>query len=83
MANVGVSSDTYVSGGGVATNTITFTDSSSSSLNKSALLEAMITASSIQGEGLVNITLNINGDVRDLGSVYIPAGTGGLRITGL
>ncbi len=81
VANVGVSSDTYVSGGGVATNTITFTDSSSSSLNKSALLEAMITASSIQGEGLVNITLNINGDVRDLGSVYIPAGTGGLRIT--
>ncbi len=81
VANVGVSSDTYVSGGGVANNTITFTDSSSSSLNKSALLEAMITASSIQGEGLVNITLNINGDVRDLGSVYIPAGTGGLRIT--
>ncbi|HHN5898424.1 TipJ family phage tail tip protein [Enterobacter hormaechei] len=81
VANVGVTADTYVSGGGVATNTITFTDSASSSLNKSALLEAMVSASSLQGEGSVNITLNINGDVRDLGSVYIPAGTGGLRIT--
>lgn len=81
VANVGVTADTYVSGGGVAINTITFTDSASSSLNKSALLEAMVSASSLQGEGSVNITLNINGDVRDLGSVYIPAGTGGLRIT--
>ncbi|MFP9432714.1 DUF1983 domain-containing protein, partial [Enterobacter sp. LM3] len=42
IANVGIGSDAVISGGGNASRTITFTDSSSSLLGKSALLEALI-----------------------------------------
>ena len=81
VANVGIAPDAYISGAGVASSSITFTDSSSSSLDKSALLEAMVYVTSISGTTSVNITLNINGNVRDMGSIGVPAGTGGLWIT--
>jgi len=81
VANVGIAPDAYISGAGVASSSITFTDSSSSSLDKSALLEAMVYVTSISGTTSVNITLNINGNVRDMGSISVPAGTGGLWIT--
>jgi hypothetical protein len=47
IANVGIGSDVSISGGGVATRTITFTDSSSSALSKSVLLEALIYLASV------------------------------------
>nr|WP_282958518.1 DUF1983 domain-containing protein [Enterobacter ludwigii] len=81
IANVGIGSDAKISGGGVATRTITFTDSSSSALSKSALLESLIFASSLSGTTTVSITLSINGNTRDLGTINVPAGTGGLWMT--
>jgi len=81
IANVGIGSDAVISGGGNASRTITFTDSSSSLLGKSALLEALIFVSSLSGTTTVNITLNINGSIRDFGTINVPAGTGGLWIT--
>ncbi|WP_049005137.1 host specificity protein J [Enterobacter cloacae] len=81
IANVGIGSDVVVSGGGNASRTITFTDSSSSVLGKSALLEALIFVSSLSGTTTANITLNINGSSRDFGTINVPAGTGGLWIT--
>ncbi len=81
VANVGIAPDAVVSGAGTASSSITFTDSSSSSLDKSALLEAMVYVSSTSGSTVVSITLNINGNVRDMGSISVPAGTGGLWIT--
>lgn len=81
VANVGIAPDAVVSGAGTASSSITFTDSSSSSLDKSALLEAMVYVTSISGTTSVNITLNINGNARDMGSISVPAGTGGLWIT--
>ena len=81
VANVGIASDAVVSGAGTASSSITFTDSSSSSLDKSALLEAMVYVSSTSGSTTVSITLNINGNVRDMGSISVPAGTGGLWVT--
>ncbi|UYM55453.1 DUF1983 domain-containing protein [Leclercia adecarboxylata] len=81
VANVGIAPDAVVSGAGTASSSITFTDSSSSSLDKSALLEAMVYVSSTSGSTVVSITLNINGNVRDMGSISVPSGTGGLWIT--
>ncbi|WP_259349638.1 phage tail protein [Enterobacter sp. RHBSTW-00175] len=81
IANVGIGSDANISGGGVATRTITFTDSSSSALSKSALLESLIFVSSLSGTTTVSITLSINGNTRDLGTINVPAGTGGLWMT--
>ncbi|HDC4553715.1 TPA: phage tail protein [Enterobacter kobei] len=81
IANVGIGSDAKISGGGVATRTITFTDSSSSALSKSALLESLIFVSSLSGTTTVSITLSINGNTRDLGTINVPAGTGGLWMT--
>ncbi|MCG1031992.1 DUF1983 domain-containing protein [Bacillus amyloliquefaciens] len=81
VANVGIAPDAVVSGAGTASSSITFTDSSSSSLDKSALLEAMVYVSSTSGSTTVSITLNINGNIRDMGSISVPAGTGGLWIT--
>lgn len=81
IANMGIGADVNISGGGVATQTITFTDSGSSSLSKSALLEALIFVSSLSGTTTVSITLNINGSSRNLGTINVPAGTGGLWMT--
>ncbi|MDL0064800.1 host specificity protein J [Enterobacter chengduensis] len=81
IANMGIGADVNISGGGVATQTITFTDSGSSSLSKSALLEALIFVSSLSGTTTVSITLNINGSTRNLGTINVPAGTGGLWMT--
>ncbi len=81
VANVGIASDATVSDAGTASSSITFTDSSSSSLDKSALLEAMVYLSSTSGSTTVSITLNINGNVRDMGTITVPAGTGGLWVT--
>ncbi|WP_426739397.1 phage tail protein [Enterobacter cloacae complex sp. 400B2] len=81
IANVGIGSDVNISGGGVATKTITFTDSSSAALSKSALLEALIYVSSVTGTTTVSITLSINGNTRDLGTINVPAGTSGLWMT--
>ncbi|MCR1305296.1 phage tail protein, partial [Enterobacter sp. FL1277] len=81
IANVGIGSDVNISGGGVGSQTITFTDSSTSALGKSALLEALIFVSSLSGTTTVSITLNINGNTRDLGKINVPAGTGGLWMT--
>ncbi|MCR1332324.1 host specificity protein J [Enterobacter sp. BT4] len=81
IANVGIGSDVNISGGGVGSQTITFTDSSTSALGKSALLEALIFVSSLSGTTTVSITLNINGNTRDLGTINVPAGTGGLWMT--
>jgi len=80
VANVGIAPDAAVSGAGAASSSITFTDSSSSPLDKSALLEAMVFVSSTSGTTTVAITLNINGNVRDMGSISVPSGTGGLWI---
>ncbi|WP_407220864.1 host specificity protein J [Enterobacter sp. CPE_E1214] len=81
IANVGIGSDVNISGGGVGSQTITFTDSSTSALGKSALLEALIFVSSLSGTTTVSITLNINGNTRYLGTINVPAGTGGLWMT--
>ncbi|AUU92354.1 hypothetical protein C2U55_26460 [Enterobacteriaceae bacterium ENNIH3] len=81
IANVGIGSDVSVSGGGDATQTITFTDSSSSALNKSVLLEALIYIASVTGTTTASITLNINGNKRDLGTINVPAGNNGLWMT--
>ena len=81
IANVGIGSDVSVSGGGVATRTITFTDSSSSALSKSVLLEALIYIASVSGTTTASITLNINGNTRDLGTINVPAGNNGLWMT--
>ncbi|MGP8936874.1 DUF1983 domain-containing protein [Enterobacter soli] len=81
IANVGIGSDVSVSGGGVATRTITFTDSSSSALSKSVLLEALIYLASVSGTTTASITLNINGNTRDLGTINVPAGNNGLWMT--
>lgn len=81
IANVGIGSDVNISGGGVGSQTITFTDSSTSALGKSALLEALIFVSSLSGTTTVSITLSINGNTRDLGTINVPAGTGGLWMT--
>ncbi|MEP8690321.1 phage tail protein [Enterobacter hormaechei] len=81
IANVGIGSDVNISGGGVATKTITFTDSSSAALSKSALLEALIYVSSVTGTTKVSITLSINGNTRDLGTINVPAGNSGLWMT--
>lgn len=81
IANVGIGSDVNISGGGVGSQKITFTDSSTSALGKSALLEALIFVSSLSGTTTVSITLNINGNTRDLGTINVPAGTGGLWMT--
>lgn len=81
IANVGIGSDVNISGGGVATKTITFTDSSSAALSKSALLEALIYVSSVTGTTTVSITLSINGNKRDLGTINVPAGNSGLWMT--
>lgn len=81
IANMGIGADVNISGGGVATQTITFNDSGSSALSKSALLEALIFVSSLSGTTTVSITLNINGSSRNLGTINVPAGTGGLWMT--
>ncbi|WP_420026026.1 phage tail protein [Enterobacter kobei] len=81
IANAGIGSDVNISGGGVATKTITFTDSSSAALSKSALLEALIYVSSVTGTTTVSITLSINGNTRDLGTINVPAGNSGLWMT--
>ena len=81
IANVGIGSDVNISGGGVGSQTITFTDSSTSALGKSALLEALIFVSSLSGTTTVSITLSINGNTRNLGKINVPAGTGGLWMT--
>ncbi|EMV7411774.1 DUF1983 domain-containing protein, partial [Enterobacter soli] len=81
IANVGIGSDVSVSGGGVAKRTITFTDSSSSALSKSVLLEALIYIASVTGTTTASITLNINGNTRDLGTINVPAGNNGLWMT--
>jgi hypothetical protein len=81
IANVGIGSDVSISGGGVATRTITFTDSSSSALSKSVLLEALIYLASVSGTTTASITLNINGNTRDLGTINVPAGNNGLWMT--
>ncbi|WP_391488005.1 DUF1983 domain-containing protein [Leclercia tamurae] len=75
VANLGVAADVTASGAANAYSAIAFTDSSSSALTKSALLEALIYISS---STTVNIALNINNNVRDFGSVSVPSGTGGL-----
>lgn len=81
IANVGIGSDVNISGGGVGSQTITFTDSSTSALGKSALLEALIFVSSLSGTTTVSITLSINENKRYLGTINVPAGTGGLWMT--
>ncbi|EOY4468815.1 phage tail protein [Enterobacter hormaechei] len=81
IANVGIGSDVNISGGGVATKKITFTDSSSAALSKSALLEALIYVSSVTGTTTVSITLSINGNTRNLGTINVPAGNSGLWMT--
>ncbi|HDS5485837.1 TPA: DUF1983 domain-containing protein [Enterobacter chengduensis] len=81
IANMGIGADVNISGGGVATQTITFNDSGSSALSKSALLEALIFVSSLSGTTTVSITLNINGSTRNLGTINVPSGTGGLWMT--
>lgn len=80
IANMGIGSDVNISGGGVATRTITFTDSSTSALGKSALLEALIYLSA-SAATTVSITLNINGSTRDLGTINVPSGTAGVWMT--
>lgn len=81
IANIGVGADVVVSGATTATRVITFTDSSNSSLAKSALLEGMIYVSSLTGTTVVNITLNINGNIRDLGNINVPSGNTGMWIS--
>ena len=81
IANIGVGADVVVSGATTATRVITFTDSSNSSLAKSALLEGLIYVSSLTGTTVVNITLNINGNIRDLGNINVPSGNTGMWIS--
>ncbi|WP_253940405.1 TipJ family phage tail tip protein [Enterobacter sichuanensis] len=81
IANIGVGADVVVSGATTATRGITFTDSSNSSLAKSALLEGLIYVSSLTGTTVVNITLNINGNMRDLGNINVPSGNTGMWIS--
>lgn len=81
IANIGVGADAVVSGATTATRVITFTDSSNSSLAKSALLEGLIYVSSLTGTTVVNITLNINGNIRDLGNINVPSGNTGMWIS--
>ncbi|HHA2017130.1 TPA: phage tail protein [Enterobacter kobei] len=81
IANIGVGADVVVSGATTATRVITFTDSSNSSLAKSALLEGLIYVSSLTGTTVVNITLNINGNIRDLGNTNVPSGNTGMWIS--
>ncbi|HEB0947632.1 TPA: DUF1983 domain-containing protein [Enterobacter cloacae] len=81
IANIGVGADVVVSGATTATRAITFTDSSNSSLAKSALLEGLIYVSSLTGTTAVNITLNINGNIRDLGNINVPSGNTGMWIS--
>ncbi|WP_078310094.1 phage tail tip fiber protein [Enterobacter kobei] len=81
IANIGVGADAVVSGATTATRAITFTDSSNSSLAKSALLEGLIYVSSLTGTTVVNITLNINGNIRDLGNINVPSGNTGMWIS--
>ncbi|WP_241181361.1 host specificity protein J [Enterobacter asburiae] len=81
IANIGVGADAVVSGAKTATRAITFTDSSNSSLAKSALLEGLIYVSSLTGTTVVNITLNINGNIRDLGNINVPSGNTGMWIS--
>jgi predicted phage tail protein len=81
IANIGVGADVVVSGATTATREITFTDSSNSSLAKSALLEGLIYVSSLTGTTVVNITLNINGNIRDLGNINVPPGNTGMWIS--
>lgn len=81
IANIGVGADVVVSGATKATRAITFTDSSNSSLAKSALLECLIYVSSLTGTTVVNITLNINGNIRDLGNINVPSGNTGMWIS--
>ena len=81
IANIGVGADVVVSGATTATRAITFTDSSNSSLAKSALLEGLIYVSSLTGTTVVNITLNINGNIRDLGNINVPSGNTGMWIS--
>ncbi|MCQ4444316.1 DUF1983 domain-containing protein [Enterobacter cloacae] len=81
IANIGVGADVVVSGATTATRGITFTDSSNSSLAKSALLEGLIYVSSLTGTTVVNITLNINGNIRDLGNINVPSGNTGMWIS--
>ncbi|HCR1965452.1 TPA: DUF1983 domain-containing protein [Enterobacter kobei] len=80
IANMGIGSDVNISGAGVATRTITFTDSSTSALGKSALLEALIYLSA-SAATTVSITLNINGSTRNLGTINVPSGTAGVWMT--
>ncbi|KTH21235.1 TipJ family phage tail tip protein [Enterobacter cloacae] len=81
IANIGVGADVVVSGATTATRAITFTDSSNSSLAKSALFEGLIYVSSLTGTTVVNITLNINGNIRDLGNINVPSGNTGMWIS--
>ncbi len=81
IANMGMGANVNISGGGVATQTISFTDSGLSALSQSALLEALIFVSSLSGTTTVSITLNINESTRNLGTINVPAGTGGLWMT--
>ncbi|MEX1411611.1 DUF1983 domain-containing protein [Enterobacter kobei] len=81
IANIGVGEDVVVSGATTATRAITFTDSSNSSLAKSALLEGLIYVSSLTGTTVVNINLNINGNIRDLGNINVPSGNTGMWIS--
>ncbi|BBV87780.1 hypothetical protein STW0522ENT62_32260 [Enterobacter kobei] len=81
IANIGVGADVVVSGATTATRAITFTDSSNSSLAKSALLEGLIYVSSLTGTTVVNITLNINGNIRDLVNINVPSGNTGMWIS--
>ena len=81
IANIGVGADVVVSGATTATRAITFTDSSNSSLAKSALLEGLVYVSSLTGTTVVNINLNINGNIRDLGNINVPSGNTGMWIS--
>ena len=81
IANIGVGEDVVVSGATTATRAITFTDSSNSSLAKSALLEGLVYVSSLTGTTVVNIKLNINGNIRDLGNINVPSGNTGMWIS--
>lgn len=81
IANIGVGADVVVSGATTATRAITFTDSSNSSLAKSALLEGLIYVSSLTGTTVVNIKLTINGNIRDLGNINVPSGNTGMWIS--
>ncbi len=80
VANTGIGADTVVTGSGVASKTITFTDSAVNQINKSAILEALVYLSASVNT-TAGITLNINGNVRGLGTIAVPSGTFGVWIT--